>query len=66
MPRKIEKRRCTICKKEKRIDKFYKTKYRCKVCMKDIITENNRKVREWKKRERAIEDSLINYSYSYI
>ncbi len=62
----IRKRRCTMCGKNKSIDKFYKTKYRCKMCMKDIIREGNKRTKAWKTLEREIENALINYSYVYI
>ncbi len=68
MSNKIElkKRLCKICKEEKDISEFYKTKYRCKECMKPIYTKDNNKAKAWKQKEKQIEDMLENYSCMYI
>lgn len=61
-----QNRKCTICKETKDINDFYKTKYRCKKCMKESIKDNNRKSREWKKKERDLEELINNNNYYYI
>ena len=58
-----DERTCTICKEKKDMTQFYKTKYRCKTCMKPIYYKNNQAQKEWKCKEKEIEKTLSPYIY---
>lgn len=54
-------RQCTMCKKVKPLNLFYKTKYRCMKCMKPIYKKRMRDTKESQDLEDRIEEMLSDY-----